>query len=95
MLAAWHQRASAAIVPSSQEAPEPGAVGNRFAPGVITLQEPAIKGLIAIDEQMDPFDLEASSRQSLSLRNALQAAVQQNLDIGIAHTKNCPALRLT
>jgi len=54
---------------------------------VIELSKPELKALITIDERMNPYELEASGEKTISLRQALLTAVDQNLDIGIANTK--------
>jgi outer membrane protein TolC len=54
---------------------------------VIELPKPELKALITIDERMNPYELEASGGRTISLRQALLTAVDQNLDIGIANTR--------
>jgi outer membrane factor, OMF family len=56
-------------------------------PDVIELPKPELKALITIDEDMNPYELEASGSRTISLRQALITAVDQNLDIGISHTR--------
>jgi outer membrane protein TolC len=64
---------------------EPGTNNEPIAPAsdVIQLPKPELNALISIDEQMNPYELEASAQRSISLRQALLTAVEKNLDIGI------------
>jgi outer membrane protein TolC len=71
---------------TSAENPAPPIAPPRV-PDVIELPKPELKALITIDEQMDPYELEASSARNISLRQALVTAVEQNLDIGISATR--------
>jgi len=47
----------------------------------INLQKPELKALVTINRHMDPFGLDASSTQTVTLRDVLNSIVQHNLDI--------------
>jgi len=47
----------------------------------ITLAQPPLRALISVDENINPYHLEAENYQEISLRDALIAATQGNLDI--------------
>lgn len=51
--------------------------------GQIELQSPKLKALISITKSMDPLRLDASGSRIVSLRDVLQLALSQNLDIKI------------
>src|SRR5271170_1959438 len=88
---------SIAAMPAPSQAPaqnsKPGADGAVEpaapppVPDVIELPKPELQALITIDEQMNPYELEASASKTITLRQSLITAVEQNLDIGISHTQ--------
>lgn len=55
--------------------------------GPIQLPKPELKALISVDEHLNPYELDASNRTALSLKDALKIALVDNLDIGIAHSR--------
>jgi outer membrane protein TolC len=70
------------VVENADEPPAPPPVTD-----VIELPKPELKALITIDDQMNPYELEANASKTISLRQSLITAVEQNLDIGISHTQ--------
>lgn len=52
----------------------------------IVLKRPELTALITVDEQMNPFGLDSSSGQSINLRDTLQTALNNNLDLAISRT---------
>ncbi len=47
------------------------------------LQPPSLKALITITSNLDPFQLDAAGSRTISLKDVLQQAANQNLDIVI------------
>ncbi len=72
---------SGRIVPAT-----PNQESKNTSPDIIVLTKPELHALITIDQHMNPFSLESSAQLPLTLRKALQTAVEQNLDISISHT---------
>jgi outer membrane factor, OMF family len=69
------------IIPTSKD-----SVNANDKPDIIFLSQPELKALVSIDKHMNPYSLESSSQLPLTLRKALQTAVDQNLDISISYT---------
>ena len=54
----------------------------------IQLGSPPLQSLVSVNDYLNPFTLDAKSTQSLNLRNALFAGLDQNLDLAISRTKS-------
>jgi outer membrane protein TolC len=79
--------AFSAVSDQSRIAPEAPDIANTSSlTDVISLSKPELNALISIDRRMNPYSLESSARLPLTLRKALQTAVDQNLDISISYT---------
>ncbi|MBX9719763.1 MAG: TolC family protein, partial [Candidatus Obscuribacterales bacterium] len=52
----------------------------------IQLQRPALTSLITINDYLNPFQLDASNSSSVTLRRALELAINQNLALKISRT---------
>jgi outer membrane protein TolC len=52
----------------------------------ITLTKPELKALITVNDYLSPFGLDATSSESLNLRNALLLSIDRNLDLAISRS---------
>jgi outer membrane protein TolC len=52
----------------------------------ISLAKPELKALITVNDYLSPFGLDATSSESLNLRNALLLSMDRNLDLAISRT---------
>ena len=57
-----------------------------FDPRRLRMERPELKGLVIIDKDLSPFNLDAREPHPVSLKDVLYTALERNLDIGIADT---------
>lgn len=53
----------------------------------IVIARPLLSSLISVNEYLDPFLLDATNSQSITLKNSLLFGIDHNLDLGISHTQ--------
>jgi outer membrane protein TolC len=77
----------AVLTKSNQvEAGPSQATGNGTPMDEIQLTKPALKSLVSVNDYISPFRFDASSESTINLQQALNLALDQNLDLAISRT---------
>lgn len=64
----------------------PSTINNQTPDTEIDISRTKLKSLIQINDYIDPFSLDAKSKSLISLREALRAGIERNLDLAISRT---------
>ncbi|MBC7998326.1 MAG: hypothetical protein IAF58_10305, partial [Leptolyngbya sp.] len=70
----------------TEEESGPSTVSNQTPDTEIDISRTKLKSLIQINDYLDPFSLDAKSKNLITLREALRAGIERNLDLAISRT---------
>lgn len=79
-------KSNAVLRNQTDEERGPGAISNQNPDEEIDISRTKLKSLIQINDYVDPFSLDAKSKSSITLRDALRTGIERNLDLAISRT---------